>query len=353
MFCFKNWMRRLARALLICLVVSLLACSHYRNYDVTDHYNGSKFFNPDGPKAQSIWQILGLIFTLKLDTWPESVEIRPSLKLEKPLSKTELAITFVGHSTVLLQFPGLNILTDPVWVERIGPGGRWGPKRVRKPGIELDALPKIDVILLSHNHYDHMYLESVKVISDRFTPLVLVPLGDQSLLESAGIRNVTEVDWWQSLTTPARAGELLKITFTPAQHNSGRGLFDEDKSLWGNFMLTRAGKTIYFGGDSAYSKNYLEIKRRLGAPDLALLPIGAYEPQVSMKCVHMNPEEAVRAHQDLAAKRSIGIHIGTFQQTEEPIDQPLRDLKKAKSAYGIRDDQFFTLDEGVTTFIEL
>jgi L-ascorbate metabolism protein UlaG (beta-lactamase superfamily) len=238
----------------------------------------------------------------------------------------------------------VNILTDPVWTERASPF-RWiGPKRVRPPGVELKALPRIDVILLSHNHYDHLDVRTLRSLSKSFSPVTLVPAGDKDLVTSTGLKNVKELDWWDEV----RIGPDFKIVFAPSQHFSARNMFDRQKSLWGSFMVIRRGQLLYFGGDSAYSSHFREIKERLGAPDLALLGIGAYEPRWFMKSMHMNPEEAVQAHLDLSAKKSIGMHFGTFRLSAESFGSPKAELTGNLKKRGISERAFIILDDGET-----
>jgi L-ascorbate metabolism protein UlaG (beta-lactamase superfamily) len=318
-------------------------------YPISDHYKGKTFFNPTLEDDHGLWDTVKMGVSLRFKKWPHSVENRPALNLNCALTSDQAAITFVNHATVLIQLPGLNILTDPVWSERASPFQWAGPRRVRKPGIDFDALPRIDIVLLSHNHYDHMDLATLKKLEKRFSPRVFVPLGNKELLNSEGIGNVIEMDWWQTSAMDTNT----KITFTPTQHFSSRGLLDRNATLWGSFMIESNGHRIYFGGDAAYSSHFKEINRRLGPPDIALIPIGAYEPRWFMKAFHMNPEEAVRAHIDLQSQQSVGIHFGTFQLTEEEIDAPVKDLSAAIASNKLDPKTFVTLGEGVTTIYDL
>jgi L-ascorbate metabolism protein UlaG (beta-lactamase superfamily) len=250
----------------------------------------------------------------------------------------------VNHATFLIQIPGGNILTDPVWSERASPF-RWiGPKRVRKPGVKLDDLPKIDLILISHNHYDHLDIDTLETLNKRFAPRVLVAAGDKQLVKNTGLTDVRELDWWDDVQISSQ----LQVTFTPTQHFSSRGLFDRQHSLWGSYMIKNLGRLIYFGGDAGYSSHFSEIKRRLGSPDIALLGIGAYEPRWFMKPMHMNPAEAVKAHENIGSKQSIAMHNRTFRMSAEAIDQPQKDLKVALLKAGIPESKFVTLSEGET-----
>ena len=287
---------------------------------ISDHYNGKKFINPTlnepfSPSFSDIFKMMGE----GRPKWPEKVENLGKSSLNISLKKAEFAITFINHATFLIQTPDLNIITDPVWSLRVSPIGWVGPKRVRKPPIEIDSLPHIDVILISHNHYDHLDKKTLKILNNRFRPKVLVPVGDCKLMESFGIENVSEMDWWEDIFID----RSTKITFTPQQHSSGRGLFDRDKSLWGSFFIQYMHRSIYFGGDGGYSTHFEDIRSRLGPPEVAILGIGAYLPSFFMKPIHTSPSEALKAHLDLGAAQSIGMHYGTFQLASEEFNQPI------------------------------
>ncbi len=310
----------------------------------SDHFNGKRFFNPTHPKGHTLGDLFRFFVSYRPKRWPKEVKNDISLDLHSNLSDNEVAITFVNHATLLIQVNGANILTDPVWSERASPVSFAGPKRARKPAIKIDELPKIDFVLVSHNHYDHMDLATLNLLNERFSPTFLVALGDRKKLERLGAKHIVEMDWWQQF----EASSELKFIFTPTQHFSGRTPFTFSKSLWGAFVIKSKGHLIYFGGDAAYSTYFTETTKRLGEMDLSLIPIGAYEPRWFMKSVHMNPEEAVQAHLDLKSKRSIGIHFGTFQLTEEKIDQPVIDLKIAMKLRSLNNEDFNTLNEGQT-----
>ena len=316
-------------------------------YPESDHYDGESFFNPEPTTRSTAGRRLS-IFTIlrarmKKDPavwaiWPKHVENRP---YPSP-GGAEPAVTFIGHSSFLIRLPGMNILTDPVFSARCSPFRFAGPKRVRAPGLALAALPRIDLILLSHNHYDHMDLVSLRKIRRRFPKAAIVSmLGNAAYLARKRLPRAMELDWWQSV----RIGEA-SITATPARHFAARTLWDRNETLWGGFWISHGGRSIYFAGDTGYTKFFKEINARLGAPDLALLPIGAYEPRWFMGVVHMNPADAVMAFQDLEAKRAIGMHFGTFQLTAEAIDAPIHDLAAARAEAGMADEAFMALDVG-------
>ena len=294
------------------------------------------------------------------------------------------AATFIGHATVLVQVPtangSLNVLTDPVFGERASPVSFAGPKRFQPPGVALKDLPRIDLVLISHNHYDHLDEDSVKALNAQAggPPLFVVPLGIKPWLAERGVTNVVELDWWDSVTLPATpsaasaqplvqrngagiaagaSSDAVQVFLTPAQHWSARGLGDRMKTLWGGFALLSPKLHVFYSGDTGYSKDFADIQARLaprqadaqgGGFDLALLPVGAYEPRWFMKDQHVNPDESVRIHRELHARRSLGVHWGTFSLTDEALDQPPKDLAAARKAQGVADDAFFTLAIGET-----
>ena len=252
------------------------------------------------------------------------------------------ALTFIGHATFLLQLPGFTILTDPIFSERCSPLSWAGPRRARPPGIPLTRLPHIDLVLVSHNHYDHLDMPSLRRLAGRGTPAAITTLGNEALLREAGFASVHAMDWWES-----RAAGIVRVTATPARHFSRRGPLDGNRTLWGGFNLLTDHGQILFAGDSGYGPHWTAIRQRLGPPDLALIPIGACEPRWLMAPVHMNPAEAAQAHGDLQSRQSVGMHFGTFQLTDEPIDEPERDL----AATGVAD--FTTLGFGETRVFSL
>ena len=311
----------------------------------SDHFDGKRFFNPTLPNGIAhSWRSTLKMARERRSQWPAWVENQGVPRLNEMLETDDVAITFVNHATFLIQTGGTTILTDPVWSERASPFRRIGPRRVRKPGVAFANLPKIDIILLSHNHYDHLDIATLIQLRESFAPTVLAAAGDARLLGPLGFKDLRELDWWEVI----QINDALKVTFVPAQHFSARGLFDRQKSLWGGYMIASRGRGVYFAGDTGYSTHFSEINARLGAPDIAMLGIGAYEPRWFMKPIHMNPAEAVRAHRDLGSRQSIGMHFGTFQLTAEPIDQPQADLKRALFDSGIPESEFVTLHEGET-----
>jgi L-ascorbate metabolism protein UlaG (beta-lactamase superfamily) len=304
----------------------------------SDHFDGTRFFNPTGANGQPFSAVPRLLLAPRAP-WPARVAEAP--QPAPSMDGARAVVTFIGHSTFLIQTPAATILTDPMFSNRAGPMNLLGPRRVRQPAVSLDRLPPISVVLLSHNHYDHCDLPTLRRLARRFDPLVVTPLGNGRLVRSAGIRRVEELDWWQEATAAP-----VQIVVTPAQHFSARTPFDRNRALWGGFLVAADGLRIYFAGDTAYAPFFREIGQRFGRIDLALLPIGAYEPRWFMKDVHMNPAEAVQAHLDLEASASIGMHFGTFRLTTEGIDEPLHALDAACRAQHVPRAHFRTLDFG-------
>lgn len=257
-------------------------------------------------------------------------------------------VTWVGHSTVLIQHRGVNVLTDPIFSNLASPLSFAGPKRITAPALMLDELPPIHVVVISHNHYDHLDSKTIKALGN--APMYYVPLGLKAWFKAKGIsaERVVEMDWWDERAIEI-AGQTLRITATPSQHFSGRGLSDRDKTLWASWAITWHDFTAWFGGDTGYNDvQFKEIGSRIGAIDLGIIPIGAYAPRWFMKSVHVNPEEALKIHQDIGARSSMGIHWGTFILTQEPINEPPANLASALAAAQLPADAFVAYAIGET-----
>ena len=315
-------------------------------YPRSDHCDGRRFFNPGGLSGRSFFDLPKWWWQRAWgqgERWPARLPETPR-KPSPPRPSGGIGATFVGHATFLLEFDGVTVLTDPVFSRRAGPFGWGGPARVREPGRRLEELPRVDVVLVSHNHYDHCDLASLRWLMRRDRPQILTFLGLGRYLEERGIGPVHELDWWDELPLPAG----VHIVGTPAQHWSSRTGIDRCRTLWGGFMIRHASRLVFFCGDSGYNTHFAAIRRQLGAPDLALLPIGAYEPRWFMEVVHMNPDEAVRAHLDLGATRSLGMHFGTFPLTDEGVAAPVAALNAAREVHRVPAADFATLDIGET-----
>jgi L-ascorbate metabolism protein UlaG (beta-lactamase superfamily) len=311
----------------------------YKGYlEKSDHFDGRRFVNLAGAAGQPFSAVPRLLLEPRT-RWPAHVDVKP--RRPPALDGAAAVVTFIGHSTLLIQTAAGNVLTDPMYSQRAGPFNVFGPNRVRQPAVPFDELPPISTVLLSHNHYDHCDLHTLRMLAKRFNPVVVTPLRNGPLVRSAGIDRVEELDWWQEGKLPS-----LPITLTPAQHFSARTPFNRNRALWGGFILVAGGARIFFAGDTAYAPFFRDIRRRLGPIALALVPIGAYEPRWFMKDVHMNPAEAVQAHIDLEASESVSMHFGTFQLTTEGIDEPVRALEAACRSANVPPARFRTLDFG-------
>ena len=251
--------------------------------------------------------------------------------------------TWIGHATFLVQLGGLNILTDPVFSSRTSPLAWAGPKRLAPLGLRLVDVPKIDVVLISHNHYDHLDDATVRELARRDAPAFVVPVGLGAWFARRRIGHVSELDWWQS--TVVRG---LRVHGVPAQHFSGRGLHDRNRTLWCGFVYEKKGQRHYFAGDTGYGPDFADIGRRFAPIDVAMLPIGAYDPRGFMRPVHVDPEEAVRIHQDVGSRLSLAMHWGTFRLTLEPLDEPPVRLAQALARANIAADRFVVMAHGQT-----
>lgn len=337
--------------ILLCLIIILLILfflyppfvktSAYRG-KISDHFDGNIFYNAQSALPKKSFSIFKWWFLRDRPVWPKYVKNLTPMPIT-PALQNEIKVTFVNHATVLIQTANYNILTDPIWSERASPVSWFGPKRVREPGIPFSQLPTIDLVLISHNHYDHLDIPTIKRLQQKFNPLFIVPLGNKQLLMKYGVDKVIELDWWQQYTK-----DDMTITFLPTQHWSARWLTDKFKTLWGSYGIAINQSNIYFAGDAGYSPDFELIRKQWGEPDLAFIPIGAYLPRWIMEKHHLNPNEAVKAHLDLKAKKSFAIHYGTFQLSDEYYEQAVDDLTKALQNHAITQDQFGLLPEGHT-----
>jgi L-ascorbate metabolism protein UlaG (beta-lactamase superfamily) len=289
----------------------------------SDHRARGRFFNPGGANGQPFWKVPRML-TERGTAWPRQVAVVPQ---RPPAPATgEIVVTFIGHATFLIRTPDVCIITDPVYARRAGPYALVGPARVREPGVRFDDVPRVSHVLLSHNHYDHCDLRALARLRQRDSPRVITLLGHARLLRAAGITDAEELDWWEA------SHDATPIWATPAQHFSARTPFDRNRALWGSFVVQLGARRILFAGDSGYGPHFTAIGERFKGFDLTLMPIGAYEPRWFMKDIHMNPAEAVRAHLDVRARRSIGMHFGTFPLTTEAIDAPVEQLERARTS---------------------
>ena len=232
---------------------------------------------------------------------------------------------WIGHSTFLIKKDDLTILTDPIFSERASPFKRFGPKRLIPPALNINELPKIDVVTVSHNHYDHLDIRSLKILHELNPDIIfLIPKGDKNIFDKRNIKNVFEFEWWQNFMI-----QNVEFTFTPVQHWSARGLFDKNDSLWGGWYIKNKDYSIYHAGDTGYSNDFITTKEKLGSPKYSFIPIGAYEPEWFMAASHVNPEDAIKIMLDLESEYSFGMHWGTFTLTDEDTIEPKIRLNEA------------------------
>jgi L-ascorbate metabolism protein UlaG (beta-lactamase superfamily) len=323
------------------LVISFFISAPRYKGPVSLHFNGKRFINPGGVRAKGFPDVMRWMFSRKRGAWtmPQSTVAgqRPPAVVPNGLH-----ITFVNHSTFLIQVDGVNILTDPVWSERASPFTFAGPKRMRPPGIHFDDLPRIDLVLLSHNHYDHLDARTVIALNERFHPKFIEPLGVGKFLEELGIASRTDLDW----ATSTMVNDDISVAAVPAQHFSGRGLFDRDATLWCGYVIATRQGNIYFAGDSGYNNSTFKEIGREFRPRVSIIPIGAYKPNWFMSPIHCSPSEAVQIHIDVASELTIASHFGTFPLADDGSEDPINDLKEALVERGIPENKFVTMKEG-------
>lgn len=339
----------------ICLS-SVCACALDKEKQVNKpaHHTEHGFQNPYiASRKRGLFKFMRMRFfgDEKFADYKSNAHKIPWKKTELDLIKNPpdmLQVTWIGHATVLLQYRGINILTDPIFSDRTSPLGFLGPKRHTPPSVKLRDMPPIDYVLISHSHYDHLDKKTVQQIGSNTQ--WLVPLGLRKWFIDTGVKNknITEFDWWDEINF-----ENITITATPAQHWSSRSLWDGSKTLWASWVLQIDDKIIWYSGDTGYNPfQFKEIGQKFNKIDLALISIGAYEPRWFMKDMHINPEEAVQIHQDIGSQYSIAVHWGTFQLSAEPIDDPPLKLKNALTQKGIPAEKFEILDIGETRQIK-
>ena len=295
------------------------------------HFDGKRFYNPGRQAARGLLDVLRWKLTSRAEPSPERIDDVHPVAPPHRVEAGSLRVTMVNHSTLLIQTEGTNILTDPIWSERASPFSWAGPRRKRRPGIRLDELPPIDIVLLSHNHYDHLDVPTLRVLAERGRTEFICPLKVRGVLAANGIGAVQELDWGQA----ASLGPITVIA-VPATHFSARSLFDRNRTLWCGYAINAATGLVLFAADSAFGNHFEAIRSAVGRPRVALLPIGAYLPRWMMEPVHMGPEDAVMAAGILGADVNIAIHHGTFQLGDDAPDTPAIRLSQIEGGHAIR-----------------
>lgn len=346
----------LSRTVIIIMVLCSFSasCASTAEEPGKEHHSGGRFKNPHMKQDRRFFHFLKWRWERiwkdipSADSYSFPLANNDAAFLRANREKTTL--TWIGHATLLLQVKGVNILTDPHFSDRASPVQWAGPRRVVPPGIDMEELPLIDIVVISHDHYDSLDVDTVKKLHSRAggdQTAFFVPLGLKEWFQRLGINNVREMDWWDEQELNG-----LRIVAAPMQHWSKRTPFSRNEHLWASWLIIADDFRFYFGGDTGYANHFREAGEKFGPFDLAALPIGAYEPRWFMKDHHINPEEAVQAHKDLQARRSVAMHWGTFILTDEPLDEPPVKLKKAMRANGLPDDQFLVLQHGETIIID-
>ncbi len=321
------------------------AANRYYDGPPSDHFDGRRFFNPGGTEPAGLGSLLRWQFGGGRSRWPAAWPPAPTPTTpDKRVEGDALRVTMVGHACLLIQIAGLNILTDPVYSPRASPFANLGPRRVNPPGIPFDRLPPIDVVLVTHNHYDHLDTATLARLTQSHDPQVITPLGNDVIIRGKAPGARIHVQDWGDVVEVGGA----RIHCEPAHHWSARGMNDRRMALWSAFVIETAAGNVYHIGDTGFHDgiNYRAAADKHGGFRLAILPIGAFEPRWFMRAQHQNPEEAVEGMRLCRAEHAVGHHWGTFQLTDEPIEQPRNDLRVALSNAGIDEGRFRPLLPG-------
>ncbi len=326
-----------------CLTLILLTVfvkgSSYWQGPPSDHFKENRFINNEPDNTFS--DHLKWLWEMETVEWPEWIDDPPQASSVAQVTVNRMRITYINHATVLIQIGGINILTDPIWSARAGPVSWLGSKRIRAAGVKMEDLPDIHIILISHDHYDHLDIPTLKRLTIDNKPVILAGLGMRVHLKD--FSGVVELDWWEEY----RHKSGTKITFVPSRHNSGRGIFDKNKTLWGGYVIKESQKRLLFLGDTGFGEFFEKLATKFDYFDLAILPIGNYEKRWFMKSEHMNPDDAVKAHKMLNVEQSVGIHYATFNEhPEQSIHAHEKDLKEAIKKHGIPESRFWILEFG-------
>jgi L-ascorbate metabolism protein UlaG (beta-lactamase superfamily) len=311
-------------ALLYLLLDRTLSAPRYHG-PAADHFDGRRFRNQEPPKRKGFFDFLRWQLTSRRGEWSDWTDSEPGGSPPERVNGNQLRVTFINHATVLIQTESLNLLTDPIWSERASPIKWVGPKRHRLPGLRFEDLPPIDVVLISHNHYDHLDVQTITRLRNQHNPHFVTGLGTSALLRRYGVSDVMEMDWWNT----EKVSDHVDISCVPAKHFSGRGLTDADRTLWCGYVVQTSTGNIYFAGDTGMGNHFKQIKERFKRFRLMLLPIGAYLPGWFMHPVHISPTEAVEIHHMFQPNVSVAIHFGTFALGDDGEVEPVLKLREA------------------------
>jgi len=319
------------------LALGCLACAALAgDYPPSDHCDGKKFFNPGEEEPQGFMDFLTWVINRERGPWAEWIDSTPGPAPQPCVDGDALHVTFINHSTFLIQLTGMNILVDPIWSKRCSPVSFAGPKRVHAPGIRFEDLPHIDVVLITHNHYDHMDIPTLKRLHRAFRPRIYTPLGNRAVLKRHGMDDSVDMDWWQELPL----GECLRLVCVPARHFSSRGMWDHNESLWSGFVIDGGPGAVYIAGDTGFGPHFRQIARRFPDISVALLPIGAFLPEWFMGSHHLSPANALKAHRILHARTSIAAHFGTFPLGDDGQYEPEQALLDALRSSDMGETRF-------------
>lgn len=333
--------------LLMALVVAFFGVNVYLSApgfqgNPSDNYDGINFQNRGDFHETSVWGLIKWLSNRKLGYWPEYSQL-PQHTPEPSLDNDGVKITYVNHSTFLIQTDSFSILTDPIWSERASPFQFAGPKRQSNPGIRFEELPPIDLVLISHNHYDHMDIPTLQKLAKRDQPMIISPLGNAAFLMEENCGEARDMNWWEQY----KVNDMVSITCLPAQHFSGRGMFDRNKTLWSGYSIEiREFGRIFFAGDTGFGPHFQEIREQISEFKVGLIPIGAYKPNWFMSPVHISPAEAVDVHQMLNIETSIGMHWGTFPLADDGYEEPVSELRQVLELGRVNPASFVVLRNG-------
>ena len=307
------------------------------------HFQDGKYKNQHPPeKDLSFYKLMFGFLREHRDIWPYPIENVSTPEFRTAADKAdEVVVTFINHATFLIQAKNLTIITDPVFAKRVGPFGV-GPKRHRDPGASIRELPPIDMITVSHNHYDHMDIKALRTLQKKHDCPIVVSMGNKRFLEKKGLKNVTELNWGDQYVDQARS---FSVTATPAQHGSGRSIFDQNDTLWCGYVYSLPEAKIYHAGDSGYNTHYKDIGSEFDI-DISFLPIGAYKPGFLLKYVHQDPFDAAQAHIDLGSTISFPMHYDTFSLAAEGYQETIDEFEQALKKTSLTEEKFKKLHVG-------